>query len=106
MLLTYNIKPAIIAAMNDIKRLAWLKNELLTADYLDIANATYFEGSVAFGDLEAIGAGAIRRKYDRNGDLEYYGFQYGTYLGDERITATLKFSGHILIPGTTYSSEY
>jgi hypothetical protein len=90
----------------DILRAAWLKNELITADSLEIANATYCLGHVAFGDLQAIGAGVIGRKYDRNGDLTEYNFTYCKTLNGEAVKAKLIFGDNILDPGETYYGLY
>jgi hypothetical protein len=90
----------------DILRAAWLKNELITADSLEIANATYCLGHVAFGDLQNIGAGVIGRKYDRNGDLVEYQFTYSKTLNGEALRAKLIFDSNILYPGDTYHSLY
>ena len=92
--------------MKDIKQLAWLKNELLTAQCLEVANASYCKGSIAFGDLQDLGAGSIERRYDINGDLEYYGFRYSTHINNEKIVAILKFGNNTLFPGNTYGCEY
>jgi len=83
-----------------------LKNDLVTVEYLDIANATYCQGSIAFGDLQAIGAGFIERYRDINGNLEYYGFHYNTQLNGKKITAVLRFGNNLLRPGETYESHY
>ena len=88
----------------DIKRAAWLKNELITADSIKIANATFSLGHIAFGDLQDIGAGIIGRKYDRAGDLCEYRFTYVRDLNGEALKAKLIFGRNILYPGETYES--
>ena len=88
----------------DIKRAAWLKNELITADSIEVANATFSLGHIAFGDLQDIGAGIISRKYDRAGDLCEYRFTYSRDLNGEALKAKLIFGRNILYPGETYES--
>jgi hypothetical protein len=88
------------------KQLAQLKHNLLTLDYIDIADATYSRGLIAFGDLQDIGAGLIERNYDINGNIEYYAFHYKSTLNDEKITASLRFGDTVLRPGESYESFY
>lgn len=88
------------------KQLAQLKHDLLTLEYIDVANATYSRGSIAFGDLQNLGAGSIERNYDINGNLEYYAFHYKVMLHDEKIIAALRFNNTILRPGESYESFY
>lgn len=88
------------------KQLAQLKHDLLTLDYIDIADATYSKGSIAFGDLQDIGAGSIDRTFDINGNIEYYAFHYNLILNDEKITASLRFGDTVLHPGESYESFY